>query len=114
MTLTGQIIDADSYAPLPGATVELWFGNVMLARVAANGNGVFVIASQSTPDRVTVTSASYLPASFPYAQAVDDSLFALEKKIAEGEEVIVTAVLKKHGWWILPVLFLLLTQKRRA
>lgn len=94
MKYSGQIIDAETSEGVPSATVELWYGNVMLARVVANSKGLFSIESASVPDRVRITSASYKPQDYSYQQVMDDSFLPIEKNIVEGEPVIVTAMKK--------------------
>lgn len=94
MKYSGQIIDADTNEGVPSATVELWYGNVMLARTIANSTGTFSIESASVPDRVKITSASYRPQEYSYQQVMDDSFLPIQKNIVEGEPVIVTAMKK--------------------
>lgn len=111
MRYSGQVTDSETGEGVPAATVELWYNNVMLARVAANGSGGFSIDSASIPDQVRVTSASYKPATYDFNQVSDDSYLPIERNIAEGENVIVTAIRKKPWLVLLALGFLLLLDK---
>jgi hypothetical protein len=115
MELTGFIVDAMDKKPLPGATVELWYGNVMLSRAIADTNGYFSISSASSPTVVTVTSASYKAASFNYKPATGSITLSLERNVVEGEPVIIKSIIEKKGGWLVLVglaLFFLLSKKR--
>lgn len=105
MKYQGTVIDADTNEGVPSATVELWYGNVMLARSVANAAGLFSIESASVPDRVKITSASYKPQEYNYQQVMDDSYLPIQKNVAEGEPVIVTAI-RKHPQGALLLLLL--------
>jgi hypothetical protein len=114
MRFTGRVIDTLTDDGLPSSTVELWTGNVMLARTAADSSGYFDIGTASTPDLVKISSVGYKNAAFPYDQVVDDSYFPLERDVKELEDVIITSV-KKNPWpWLgAGLLFLLLISKKR-
>ena len=113
MRYQGTVIDADTNEGVPSATVELWYGNVMLARTVASATGVFSIESASVPDRVKITSASYKPQDYSYQQVMDDSYLPIQKNIAEGEPVIVTAMKKHPGVALLLLLGVLLLNRIR-
>lgn len=115
MKYYGTVIDAETNEGVPSATVELWYGNVMLARAAANGAGVFSIESASIPDQVRITSASYKPQVYSYQQVMDDSYLPIQKNIVEEDPVIVTAVKKHPGLALLLLLgVLILNGKSRT
>jgi len=116
MTLTGHVVDRDTKDPLPGATVELWYDTVMLARSAADNNGYFSITSTASPDNLVVTHTSYKKATFSYMDSLRLRLFALEKNIVEGEPVIVISKLTGNNVWIVAglAIFLLLFSKKRT
>lgn len=99
MKYSGQVIDIDTSEGVPSATIELWYNNVLLSRTAANGNGFFSFDITGMPDQVRITSASYKSASYPFDQVADDSYLPIEKNIAEGDNVIVTAI--RRSPWIL-------------
>ena len=112
MQVSGQVIDNATGDPVPGATVELWFGNVMLNRSAANSNGFFSVESSSSPNSVRISSASYLPGSFSYPTS--NKVFELVRNVKEGEPVIVTSILKgSKGWLWLGLLVLVVLSKKR-
>lgn len=115
MNYYGTVIDADTNEGVPGATVELWYGNVMLARTIANAVGSFSISSASVPDRVKITSASYKTGDYSYQAVMDDSFLPIQKNIVEGEPVIVTAMRKKGAaaMLMLGLLAVLLLNKKR-
>lgn len=117
MLLQGQIVDKDTGEPLPGSTVELWYGNVRLNAVAAGSNGSFSIGSQSTPDLFTITHASYKPGKYLYPKFGDLNRFELERNVVEGEPVIIMAkgTLNNKGLlWLLGIgLFLVFIEKKR-
>lgn len=115
MNLTGHVVDRDSKDPLPGATVELWYDNLMLSRSAADNNGYFSISSASSPDNIVITNASYKKATFPYMDSLRLTVFPVERNIVEGEAVIVKNKLKGNTVRIvagLVFLLLLLSKKR--
>lgn len=99
MKYSGQVIDIETNEGIPAATIELWFNNVLLSRTIANGHGMFSFDVNGTPDQIRITSASYNSAAFPFDQVADDSYLPLERRVVEGENVIVTAIRRKP--WIL-------------
>lgn len=118
MVFTGKVVDAITYEPLPGATVELWYKNVLLTRGMAAANGVFSLTAAATPDRVVITNASYNSYQHPYNEVADDNLFPLERNVVEGAQVIVESVIKNVPWWAwvlggLAFLLLVNDKKRR-
>lgn len=100
MLVQGKIVDVNSGDPVSGATVELWTGNIMLNRGAANENGIFSVSTSSSPDKLKITSASYKPADFGINDATSTMLFELEPNIIELDPFQVTATIKKKGWWL--------------
>lgn len=116
MIVTGKIIDTDNGAAVPGATVELWTGNVMLKRGAAGGDGSFSLSVSSTPDKVKVSSASYITKDFFVFDVTKPLTFPMQKNIVEGEPVVVTATVAKptKTFYIIAALLvaLVLSQKK--
>ncbi len=113
MELTGTVRDSDDNKPLPGATVEMWYGNIMLNRVAAGNYGIFNITTASSPDAIKVTHAGYKPGSF--SCCTNSKVYAIDRDIVEGEPVIIKSILeRKGGWWVLAglLVFFLVAKKR--
>lgn len=117
MYVTGKIVDADTQEGIAGATVELWTGNIMLKRLAANDQGIFTATVASTPDRITVSSASYIDKSFPLVDPLKAAFFSLQKEIVEGEGVFVTTKKPAGMSWLLWLLVVagvvILSNKKR-
>lgn|SRR5574341_250382 len=106
MYITGKIIDADTQEGISGATVELWTGDIMLKRLAANDQGIFTAIISSTPDKITVSSASYADKSFPLIDPLKAAFFALQKEIVENEGVFVTTKKPAGMSWLLWLLII--------
>ncbi len=114
MELGGTVIDSTDNKPLPGATVELWYGNVMLNRVAAGNYGIFSVVTASSPDTIKISHAGYKPGSFSYSMN-RDTTYSLYRNIVEGENVIIKSVIEGKGSWLLIAgiaIFFLLAKKR--
>ena len=113
MRITAKVIDNETRDPLPGATVALYAGNVRLNQVAADANGAFLIDTDGTPDRITVTNASYLGRSWKLPDYAGLYVFELSRNYATGPGVTVTA--GRIPKWVFPVglLALLLLIKKK-
>lgn len=111
-TVKGQIIDSATGHPVPFATVELWFDNIKLASAVADESGFFVVESQSSPDSLILTSASYLPVKFSLPDSTLGPVFMMQPNVKTGENVIVTAVKKNPVFLGLIIIALLLASKR--
>lgn len=115
---SGQIVDRDSGAGIPSATVQAWVGNLMLAGVAADGNGNFTISTNAVPDTVKVSSVGYSDVIYPYAPLFSNpqmyTSVPLAKNIKEEDNVTVTATKVSPVVWIgAGLLLLLLLSKKR-
>lgn len=114
MIIAGRVIDKDSGDPVAGATVELWTGSIMLNRGAANDIGFFSLSTTATPDKVTVTSASYNSGNFGITDYVNAGTYQLQKNIVEGDPVIIVSIIKKNAGLIgLGLIFLFLLLKKK-
>lgn len=115
MIYQGRVIDTETGEPVPGATVELWAGDLMLLRGAADQSGFYSLVTQSTPDTIRISSASYIPQETAVNNSGAVVVYELQKNIVEGEPVIVTAKIKKPVLWLaaaLVVVVLALNSKK--
>lgn len=118
ISFAGQITDYDTGAGVPAATVEAWVGNLLLTRSAADANGYFSIASNSTPDTVKITSVGYGSVSYPFSPMFSnpstDTDIPLQKAVKEEGNVTVTAhKISPVMWFGLGALVLILMSKKR-
>jgi hypothetical protein len=96
MTVSGYIQNEQG-APLGGASVELWYNNVLLERAIAGNNGVFVIRSDNSGNRVKVSHVGYQTLDESVSGTSIDDTYIMRKNVKEEEEVTVTSVIKKKS-----------------
>ncbi|MES3018583.1 MAG: carboxypeptidase-like regulatory domain-containing protein [Bacteroidota bacterium] len=103
MTVYGKVLDSTTRAPIPGATVAIYSGNIRLSAVAASGAGEFTIMTldSSRPDRLGISSVGYTEKFFDISAAVGTNTFMLNQDIKDLPPVIVTSSSKKNWWWLL-------------
>lgn len=114
MEIKGKVIESFSGDPVPGATVELWFSNVLLRRVAADNNGSFFVKSSSSPDRIIVTSATTKPETF--TDTFDRPFYEVDRNVKEEPEIIIKSIIKKDHTTLLiigAIAFLLLLAENK-
>lgn len=103
----------DNYEPVPGATVELWAGNVRLNAVAANNEGLFSISTNAVPDSLKITSAGYESRIFGFAEYEDFWTFFIKPIYREGETPVVYATIKKSNVGLIAIALLLLLAAKK-
>jgi hypothetical protein len=115
MEIKGKVIESFSGDPVPGATVEAWFSNVLLSRVAADNNGFFYLKSSSSPDRIIITSATTKSETFE--DTFNRPVFEVERNVIEEPEIIIKSIIKKDNYTLLILgavaLLLLLGEKKK-
>ncbi len=99
MTLYGKVIDSETNAPLPGATVTLRNGTVMLTNAIASSEGVFYLNTSQYPDALSITHVGYEPQTWPLPANEAKTIFSLKKVYTDLEPVTVTS--KKSLSWLL-------------
>jgi hypothetical protein len=99
-TITGRVLDWITITPVPGATVELWAGNVKLKSVAADNNGTFELSTTAVPDHLQISSAGYTTRTFGFAEYENFWTFFIQPNYREGETPIVYATIPKKKNWL--------------
>lgn len=117
MTVTGWILDSETLYPLPGASAELWYNNVMLSRVAADAEGFFQLQTTGSGNKLLLSNAEYTTGEFPVTGDIGYREFDLTPKIETLEEVTVDSHITKNKKWVIPALIglglvVLLSDKR--
>jgi len=105
-SISGRVLNWDTIEPVPGATVELWAGNLLLTAAAANNEGIFSLSTNAVPDSLKISSAGFTTRIFGFAEYESFWTFFIKPNYREGEPVVVTATLKKNS--LLPLAMLLL------
>lgn len=114
MTITGKVLNWNTYEPVPGATVALVAGNVTLATVAAKNDGTFEISTNGVPDNLLISSVGYETRAFGVAEYEEFWTFFLQPSYKTEGEVTVTAVKAVGiGWIAFLVIALLIASKKR-
>jgi len=107
-SISGRVLNWNTIEPVPGATVELWAGNVRLTSAAANNEGTFSLSTNGVPDSLKISSAGYITRQFGFAEYESFWTFFLQPNYREGETPVVYATLKKKSLLPIALLFLLL------
>lgn len=118
MRVQGTVIDSVTNKPLPGATIELWYGTTKLDSFQANSEGSFLTTIMSYPDTIKVSHVGY---NEYQGRPNTDGLpmtYVLTRDVKELENFSVTSFIKKNKNGALiagGLLFLLLlaSKKRR-
>lgn len=112
-TYKGQIVDCDTGAAIPSATVTMSKNGSVIARTIADSNGMFEVYTSDEPDQITITSVGYKPYTSPASSY--QFKFELEKNVKDLDPVIVQASSKNSGlmWAGLGLLLLLAMQKKK-
>lgn len=103
MTITGKIVDKETGAPIPGATVAFINSSVTLSAVAANGDGLFSISTNQYPTGLQITSTGYAPTTFAMPAHMQQTWFEIPRAVIELPGVEVTAKKKSGLWWIFAI-----------
>jgi hypothetical protein len=117
MTIYGKVIDSETRAAIPGATVALYAGNLRLAAVAATGTGEFTltISDTSRPDKLLITSVGYLEKSIDPLSAAGTTVFMLERDVKELPPVVIYPTKGKNWmWWALGIAVLIGMSKKQS
>jgi len=114
-TITGRVLNWVTIEPVPGATVELWAGNLKLKSAAADSEGIFNLSTTAVPDSLQITSVGYISRRFGFAEYENFWTFFLQPNIKDIEGATVYATLKKTNWWPLAMigLLLLISKKKK-
>lgn len=114
-SISGRVLNWDTIEPVPGATVELWAGNVLLKSAAASADGLFQLSTTAVPDSLKISSAGYTTRIFGFAEYESFWTFFIKPNYVEGETPVVYATLKKSK--LLPLaligLLLLMASKKK-
>ena len=114
-TISGRVLNWDTIEPVPGATVELWAGNLLLKSVAADNEGIFQLSTTAVPDSLKISSAGFTTRIFGFAEYESFWTFFIKPFYREGETPVVYATLKKSK--LLPIalfgLLLLIASKKK-
>jgi hypothetical protein len=105
-SISGRVLNWDSIEPVPGATVELWAGNLLLTSAAANNEGLFSLSTNGVPDSLKISSAGFTTRIFGFAEYESFWTFFIKPFYKEGGTPVVYATLKKTS--LLPIALLLL------
>jgi len=103
MTIQGSVTNGIDGSAVAGASVQAWQGNLMLGGVAADAGGLFSLTVPGTPDKLRISSASYIAQEFVYPGSSDTSRYSLYPNVVEGDNVVITSVRKKKFPWLLLV-----------
>jgi len=102
MILSINVINSGNSQPLPGATVELWAGNVLVKRLITDNGGVASVNVVSLPDMVRITNVEFIPAEIRLQKGANSYQVKLQRIVKDIEGVTVLSVLKKSGWlWLI-------------
>lgn len=113
MYYNGKVIDSETMAGIPSATVRFMAGSTPIGATIANQYGDFSINTNSNADKVIISSVGYLTATFPIYGNYQHT-FELERKPISLEEVIIPAHPKKKPfpYWIFIIPLLLIKRKK--
>lgn len=112
LTYSGQVIDAESGQPVPGATVIFLYQGGNIGQAVADKYGIFTIKSGLQPDIIRISSVGYQTFDFPWQQSAS---FELIKDYKTQEEVIVKSTKpKQNNTWLLLLLIPLILSKKKA
>jgi hypothetical protein len=111
-TVNGKVLNYNTLEVVPGATVSLMFGNVVLKTVAARNDGTFSISTSSTPDSILISSVGYESRQFGFDEYSDFWTFFLYPSVKTESEVIVKATRSLIMLGLLAALLIMSQQKR--
>lgn len=117
MIVTGKIVDKETQAAIPFATVQLinQFGSYLGVGTAANENGYFSLASSliAPPNSLIFSAAgsNYLPLAVDIDTIAGSSIQVGLATKPDLDPVTITFTPKKSMWWILLLPLLLMLKK---
>lgn len=117
MTIYGKVIDSETRAGIPGATVALYAGNVRLTAAAATSTGEFTltISDVNRPDKMLITSVGYLDKTFDPQSAAGTTVFMLDRDVKELPPVVIYPTKNKAWlWWALGIAVLIGMSKKQS
>lgn len=91
MEVQGIVTDPINKTVIPYATIEAWLGTTLLASGIANESGAFIVYPPGTPDKIKISSASYITGEFKYPGASFGGQYDLFPNVATGEEVVIVS-----------------------
>lgn len=112
-TVNGKVLNYNNPSEvIPGASVSLMAGNVVLKTVAANNDGTFSISSTGNADSVIITSVGYESRRFDLDAYIDFWTFFLFPSVKTEGGVTVTATRSLLMFGLLVGLVILSQQKK--
>jgi hypothetical protein len=116
MIIYGKVLDNETRAPVPGATVALYSDNVRIAAVAASGAGEFYIEVSTTqrPNKLGISSTGYIEKFWDISAAAGTTVFILDRDVKELPPVVIYPSKSTSWlWWVAGVVAIIAMSKKR-